>query len=155
DAEFQKKCLGKMSEIAGAGRTVLFVSHNMNAIERLCRRVMCLRHGKLVAIDDNVGDGIITYVRRGSPGGGVSVWRRAHGFPKSDYSVPEELRMSSANPDAPTGAPFSNKFDFVVNITGQIITSDPALNIGLAVYTEDGLLLFWTFTSDTAEGDWV
>jgi lipopolysaccharide transport system ATP-binding protein len=38
DADFQKKCLGKMSEVAGGGRTVLFVSHNMAAIEALCRR---------------------------------------------------------------------------------------------------------------------
>src|SRR5487761_2225987 len=36
DAEFQKKCLGKMSEVAGGGRTVLFVSHNLSAIEALC-----------------------------------------------------------------------------------------------------------------------
>src|SRR5436305_1053055 len=40
DAEFQKKCLGKMSEVAGGGRTVLFVSHNMSAIRSLTRRVM-------------------------------------------------------------------------------------------------------------------
>src|SRR5262249_36273607 len=38
DAEFQKKCLGKMSEVAGGGRTVLFVSHNMAAVETLCPR---------------------------------------------------------------------------------------------------------------------
>ena len=38
DAEFQKKCLGKMDEVAGAGRTVLFVSHNLNAIQHLCTR---------------------------------------------------------------------------------------------------------------------
>ena len=38
DAEFQKKCLGKISEVAGSGRTILFVSHNMAAIEALCRR---------------------------------------------------------------------------------------------------------------------
>ena len=36
DAEFQKKCLGKMSEVAGSGRTVIFVSHNMGAVRALC-----------------------------------------------------------------------------------------------------------------------
>ena len=36
DMEFQRKCLGKMSEVAGEGRTVLFVSHNMAAVQRLC-----------------------------------------------------------------------------------------------------------------------
>ena len=49
DAEFQKKCLGKMDEVARAGRTVLFVSHNMPTINRLCRRCLLLDSGRLDA----------------------------------------------------------------------------------------------------------
>jgi lipopolysaccharide transport system ATP-binding protein len=45
DAEFQKKCLGKMSEVAKGGRTVLFVSHNMHAVRSLCQRGVVLRRG--------------------------------------------------------------------------------------------------------------
>ena len=45
DAEFQKKCLGKMGEVAGEGRTVLFMSHNMDAVEKLCPRVMLIQEG--------------------------------------------------------------------------------------------------------------
>jgi lipopolysaccharide transport system ATP-binding protein len=52
DAEFQKKCLGKMSEVAQGGRTVLFVSHNMHAIHRLCRTAACLDTGRLVFSGD-------------------------------------------------------------------------------------------------------
>src|SRR5438477_4550081 len=47
DAEFQKKCLGKMSEIAGGGRTVLFVSHNTGAVASLCPSVMWLDEGRV------------------------------------------------------------------------------------------------------------
>lgn len=47
DAEFQKKCLGKMGDVAGEGRTVLFVSHNMAAIENLCPQTIILNHGIL------------------------------------------------------------------------------------------------------------
>jgi lipopolysaccharide transport system ATP-binding protein len=47
DAEFQKKCLGKMGDVAGEGRTVLFVSHNMGAIERLCPRTILLTQGQI------------------------------------------------------------------------------------------------------------
>ena len=50
DAEFQKKCLGKMSEVASGGRTVLFVSHNMGAIESLCSRSFELADGAVVAM---------------------------------------------------------------------------------------------------------
>ena len=49
DAEFQKKCLGKMSEVAGGGRTVLFVSHNLAAIEALCDSCIGLHNGKVFA----------------------------------------------------------------------------------------------------------
>jgi lipopolysaccharide transport system ATP-binding protein len=50
DVEFQEKCLGKMSKVAGGGRTVLFVSHNMAAIEALCPRSMHLAAGTIVGI---------------------------------------------------------------------------------------------------------
>lgn len=54
DAEFQRKCLGKMSDVAHAGRTVLFVSHNMPAILRLCSTAIMLDRGKLVKQGDAV-----------------------------------------------------------------------------------------------------
>jgi lipopolysaccharide transport system ATP-binding protein len=47
DASFQKKCIGKMSEVSRQGRTVIFVSHNMAAIENLCERVILLESGKV------------------------------------------------------------------------------------------------------------
>ena len=47
DAEFQKKCLGKMDEITRSGRTVLFVSHNMTAVRKLCQKVVILDAGKV------------------------------------------------------------------------------------------------------------
>ncbi len=52
DAEFQKKCMGKMGEIAQTGRTVLFVSHNMSAVQSLCRIVLQLESGCIVGCGD-------------------------------------------------------------------------------------------------------
>jgi lipopolysaccharide transport system ATP-binding protein len=49
DAQFQKKCLGKMHDVSEGGRTVLFVSHNMTAVQSLCRRALMMNKGKLVA----------------------------------------------------------------------------------------------------------
>ena len=48
DAEFQRKCLGKMSDVANQGRTVLFVSHNMSAILRLTDETIVLEKGKVI-----------------------------------------------------------------------------------------------------------
>ena len=47
DAEFQRKCLGKMEEVSGYGRTVLFVSHNLPAVRKLCTRVIVLTNGEI------------------------------------------------------------------------------------------------------------
>ncbi len=52
DAQFQRKCLAKMSDVASTGRTVLFVSHNMPAITRLCSRAILLERGQIVAEGD-------------------------------------------------------------------------------------------------------
>ena len=49
DANFQRKCLGKMKDVAGHGRTILFVSHDMAAMRRLCRRTILLEKGNVVA----------------------------------------------------------------------------------------------------------
>ncbi len=47
DAEFQKKCLGKMEDVSKSGRTILFVSHNMSAVESLCSKSILLKNGQL------------------------------------------------------------------------------------------------------------
>lgn len=48
DAEFQKKCLGKMSDVAGHGRTIIFVSHNMQAVQSLCKTALYMKTGSVV-----------------------------------------------------------------------------------------------------------
>jgi lipopolysaccharide transport system ATP-binding protein len=67
DAEFQKKCLGKMSEVAHGGRTVLFVSHNMAAVESLTRRCLMFDAGELREVGDTP-DVIAAYLGSSSKG---------------------------------------------------------------------------------------
>jgi lipopolysaccharide transport system ATP-binding protein len=61
DLEFQKKCLGKMQEVTTEGRTVLFVSHNMAAVQQLCERGLMLHQGKLMFCG-TIADTIRTYI---------------------------------------------------------------------------------------------
>jgi lipopolysaccharide transport system ATP-binding protein len=73
DAQFQKKCLGKMEEVGKSGRTVLFVSHNMSAIKRLCSRAILLQKGRLVK--EGPPDEVINdYLDAVSETGGSRVW---------------------------------------------------------------------------------
>lgn len=62
DAAFQKKCLGKMGDVAKEGRTVLFVSHNMAAIENLCSKAIVLEEGHIIYFG-NVQKAITTYLQ--------------------------------------------------------------------------------------------
>ena len=63
DVDFQRKCLGKMKDVAGHGRTVLFVSHNMAAVQSLCTRGLLISHGQLT-FNDTPSAAIASYARR-------------------------------------------------------------------------------------------
>jgi len=65
DAEFQKKCLGKMKDVSGQGRTVLFVSHNMGAIQSLCTRGLCMNNGR-VSLDGKIDEVVSHYLTNNS-----------------------------------------------------------------------------------------
>jgi lipopolysaccharide transport system ATP-binding protein len=66
DVEFQRKCLGKMRDVAGGGRTVVFVSHNLGAVQRLCSRSLLIDGGRLIA-DGPPAEVVATYLNRTSP----------------------------------------------------------------------------------------
>ena len=61
DAQFQKKCIGKMSSVGAEGRTVLFVSHNLTAVRTLCSRALVLRKGRLAA-DLSAAEAVEQYI---------------------------------------------------------------------------------------------
>jgi lipopolysaccharide transport system ATP-binding protein len=62
DAEFQKKCLGKMDEVSKNGRTIIFVSHNMSALRQLCQRGIFLKKGQIV-FDGKIDNAIDSYLK--------------------------------------------------------------------------------------------
>ena len=62
DAEFQRKCLGKMSDVAHEGRTVLFVSHNMAAMQSLCTHGVFMQKGRVV-VDGSINEAVSAYLR--------------------------------------------------------------------------------------------
>ena len=64
DAEFQKKCIGKMNEVTGVGKTVLFVSHNIGSVKSICNSVVVLDKGKAV-FNGGVDEGIKYYLNDG------------------------------------------------------------------------------------------
>ncbi len=75
DEAFQKKCLGKMGEVARQGRTVLYVSHNLHSLRNLCPRGLLIEQGKIAA-DGAIGDVIDRYRSRDAVSGGAVEWPR-------------------------------------------------------------------------------
>ena len=74
DAEFQRKCLGSMQEASEGGRTVVFVSHNMAAVQRLCSRVFVIDHGRVVMVGPPA-EAVAEYLDRAGPSqqAGISI----------------------------------------------------------------------------------
>ncbi|MBN9600223.1 MAG: ATP-binding cassette domain-containing protein [Afipia sp.] len=161
DAAFQRKCLGKMGEVARQGRTVLFVSHNMNAIERLCGRAIVLQQGSVSHLGDDVSAAIAVYLRESarqdSSQSGQLSWRSStgQGSSKVDHIRIDEMSLDQpARNTSEHAIELSNDSPIRVTLSGEIIESSPALNLGMALYTSEGELLFWSCTTDSAEESW-
>jgi lipopolysaccharide transport system ATP-binding protein len=75
DAQFQKKCLGKMENVASEGRTILFVSHNMAAIRALCSRSLLMRNGRLL-LDSDISTAIESYLAEDGGADSSIEWRK-------------------------------------------------------------------------------
>jgi len=153
DAEFQKKCLGKIGEVAKGGRTVLFVSHNLNTVERLCGRVLHLDRGQLVGDYSEPRSGIQAYLR-GNSQGAAFIWRNSGNEFTNPVFVPRSLEAVSESPSWSAGEAFSNAYATVVSISGLICTDDRALNIGIALYNDQGTPILWSFMKDVSEEHW-
>ena len=92
DAQFQKKCLGKMGEVAKGGRTVLFVSHNMTAVQTLCRRALMLAAGGLVA-DDAVAPVVMRYLSEAQGSREAKHWTDLQTAPGNDLIRIKQVRV--------------------------------------------------------------
>jgi len=153
DIAFQRKCLGKMREVANSGRTVLFVSHNINAVEELCQSALLLEHGRVVRLDSDVRAVLKQYLFGEQSTSLVAEWHNRGTEFRNPWFLP--LRFFIA--DAQGGyhpMPVSNDDEFYVQIEGEISEPNPSLSVGYAMYAEDGALLYSSYQTDAAEQAW-
>ncbi|MBI5966002.1 MAG: ABC transporter ATP-binding protein [Chloroflexi bacterium] len=153
DAEFQKKCLGKMGDVAKQGRTVLFVSHNMNAIEQLCKSCIHINHGRLINFSSDIHSVIVDYLFGDPSEKSSTIWINSENSYISKIFKPISLALTDESGNLlPSTIP--NNSDFYVAIEGELAFKDPAFTVGYAIYSEDGALLYWTYNIDTTEDLW-
>jgi lipopolysaccharide transport system ATP-binding protein len=111
DAEFQRKCLGKMGEVAGAGRTVVFVSHAMQAVSTLTRRVLVLEQGRCV-YDGPTAAGLAHY--RAMQGGTQPASYRAPATARGNHVSAARVLASDGGTSHRWGEPLALEFDLDV-----------------------------------------
>ncbi|HEV2692372.1 MAG TPA: ABC transporter ATP-binding protein [Verrucomicrobiae bacterium] len=147
DAAFQKKCLGKMEDVSQGGRTVLFVSHNMDAVMRLCRTGINLADGK-VAYCGEIKPAIAKYLaaqknqgpvvnfqdlpRHGALGGRIHFLKAAAGSGARDFSW--QFR-------------FGDKINFKVQF--ECLTSVDLAEIGVSIFSAGGMEIISTLSSNS------
>jgi lipopolysaccharide transport system ATP-binding protein len=153
DAEFQKKCLSKMSDVASAGRTVLFVSHNMNAVQQLCGRVIRLVSGKLDSDTTDVRAGVLGYLTGTGPVGSLASWvNPGRKFDSYDF-VPQTLGLVDEAGNPITDNLHRGQTCFV-EVTGDLRFPNALLKIGYVLIGSDGAVIYETGQTDTAMEEW-
>jgi lipopolysaccharide transport system ATP-binding protein len=153
DAEFQKKCLGKMSDVAHQGRTVLFVSHNMRAVEQLCNSIVWLERGKIRQIGTNVHEIVSRYLVGDSKSEQAAAWTNPGDQLVSELFTPTRIFLADANGRVIDSAQ-RNDADLWLQVEGNISNYDPGLSIGYALINEEGQHIFWSYACDTPEASW-
>ena len=145
DSSFQKKCLGKMDEVARGGRTVLFVSHNMAVMRQLCTKGILLNQGQVVKTG-SIGEVVDTYLAAGAEHEGF--WLRNSPAPTKDGIYAESASILNHD-NQPAG-----HLDCAEGFTIELkVRSNGTFNKGqvaVSVMNKEGVAIFTTANADKA-----
>lgn len=143
DSQFQKKCLGKIGDVARSGKAVLFVSHNMQAVTNLCTRALLLHSGKLV-LDATATQSVQEYLRSGSLRRVECSWP-LDSAPGNFLAKLMSVRVFNSNAqlssDHDIAAPVS------VELTVSVFKSSSRIDVSIHVINSEGICLFATGSS--------
>jgi len=152
DAEFQAKCLGRMEDTGTSGRTVVFVSHSMPSILRLCDRVILLDGGRLVA-DGSAREVVRTYLASGLGSAAERHWDSPEHAPGDDVVRLKGVRVCGGDgvvsEDLAIQRPIDIEVQYWHRETGSSVR--PIVQVGL--YNDEGTLLF--VSGDSANKAWA
>jgi len=139
DAQFQKKCLGKMRDVAKEGRTVLFVSHQMGAVDSLCSRAIHIRSGQLV--EDGEPQTIIDhYLSEGSTGiSPERIWNNPETSPGDSHLKLRAIRVSNGSREIRTV--YRSSQPMIIEIEFELFYEHSALFIGFDLINQSGAIV--------------
>ena len=155
DTAFQKKCLGKMSEVSSTGRTVLFVSHNLNAIQQLCDSAIYLKQGRVVDQVHGV-DQVEELVRQyysSTTSHGMAHWTASDKSLVNPWFSPTAMYASDIRGNVLKGS-IRNDEVLLITIEGDIQNPSQELALGFVVFDEYGSAVFASKITDTTIENW-
>ncbi|HWT67438.1 MAG TPA: ABC transporter ATP-binding protein [Terracidiphilus sp.] len=138
DAVFQKKCLGKMNDVAHEGRTVLFVSHNMLAIDGLCSRAICLHDGKDI-LDGSPSFVTSTYLKNWLPLHNEVIYEDYATAPGHELI---RLHRASARPLQAENAKITINTPILVEFSYWSSAEHSAIDLAIQIRNEHGIDVF-------------
>jgi lipopolysaccharide transport system ATP-binding protein len=150
DAQFQKKCLEKMDGVAKENRTVLFVSHNMQAVQSLCKHAIQIDGGRIV----NRGDPssvVAHYLSSLNTLMSGATWDEQNA-PGSDEARLLAVRVHSD--DGLSKGVYSSKENLYVAFEIMVKTKNSGLCVGFDLISSDGIIILRSYQTDVPEEDW-
>ncbi len=139
DMEFQKKCLGKMEQVSKGGRTVLFVSHNLTAIQTLCLNTLYLKSGSVITVD-KTNIAIEKYTQSGILFKHRKNWDNDEIY--NEYVQPKSLYLQYCQNTHVNGIDVNTPFQIVFEF--NCLKENIILNTSLLLYTQNGTTVFNT-----------
>jgi lipopolysaccharide transport system ATP-binding protein len=141
DAAFQQKCLDKMRDIRLQGRTIFFVSHNLSAVTRLCKRVVLLEGGRLAA-EGNAQEVVNRYLNSSWKSGAERAWGDAGEAPGGP--VVRLRRVRACDEGGGTAASFDVRRPVLIEVTYDVLEDGHALVPSVELCNEGGTEVFST-----------
>lgn len=148
DAEFRRKCLGKMKSVAGGGRTVLFVSHNMQAVKNLCEKAVLLRDGRIAERGDasSIVQSYLASGHRETPSLEITTDMHRYYPPALEIHQVELLNAAGEpSPQVLLGERFSLRMHY------RVREPDRTYFVSVSIRTQDGLLVGTASSLDDIE----
>jgi lipopolysaccharide transport system ATP-binding protein len=141
DAEFQKKCLGKMGDVSRHGRTVLFVSHNLTAVKSLCTRAMWLDRGRIVKAGET--EEVVTdYLQNGAPVTLEQKWNDQGSAPGDDKVRLHRVSITALGQGA--DEPITVKTAIELKAAFWNYLPGAFLSLSVVLYNREGIAIFNT-----------
>ena len=153
DAQFQKKCLGKMEDVSrNEGRTVLFVSHNIGAIQKLCNRGILLNSGT-IQCQGNIDKVVHEYIEGGSLLTS-EYFLKSKTIRADQLAYTKKLRISGVNDEPLNEIPIGRPWKVVVELTVQHSVKGLIVGLGMVNSFEVPIRTCWNLPQDFEPGNY-